>query len=197
LAQQLIAAGEEDTLLVIFDGHVRGSIKVRPWWQRIGVHAHMLWSFDASERSSYLRDRIRVMKDKMTRPIGLEGGGFVSATRTIKDRIEKYFKLIGFVNADTKMPMVLKINRVQRAALQALRNYNMKPYSGSVTLFKVKTPFEYTDPLNGWGEFSEDGVEVNQVPCFGYELFREPHVRILVQKLSVSLDKTKRIELTS
>jgi len=83
-----------------------------------------------------------------------------------------------------------------------LDRYKLQVYSGRITLFrgseidpdfiKAQNALDYMeidafDPTNGWSRFSTEPIEVHQVPGHHYTIVREPHVRILAEKLGACL----------
>ncbi|MEO5817108.1 MAG: condensation domain-containing protein [Gemmatimonadaceae bacterium] len=67
-----------------------------------------------------------------------------------------------------------------------LLNYEVKPYSGRVTLFRARnsSPRIHSDPLGGWGEVAGGGVDVIEVPGTHDSMFEQPHVVALGEAIS-------------
>jgi len=98
--------------------------------------------------------------------------------------------------------------RVQDANYQLLANHIPQVYSGRVVYFSVaeKITFEDRtitqrarrrfDPLqpNGWNSLIADGIEVHEVPGHHQNFFKEPHIRVLVEKLNACLEQADRYE---
>jgi aspartate racemase len=68
----------------------------------------------------------------------------------------------------------------------ALSNYEVKPYSGRVTLFRARhgSPHIHSDPLGGWGEVADGGVDVIEVPGTHSSMLEQPHVAALGEAIS-------------
>jgi thioesterase domain-containing protein/acyl carrier protein len=69
--------------------------------------------------------------------------------------------------------------------VQALSNYEVKPYAGRVTLFRARhgSPRVHADPLRGWGDIA-DAVDVIEVPGTHNSMLEQPHVGALGEALS-------------
>lgn len=62
-------------------------------------------------------------------------------------------------------------------------------FRAPVLLFKrPRQPYYYIrDPQMGWGERSSGGVEICQVNCRHFEILRQPHVRVIGERLAARL----------
>jgi thioesterase domain-containing protein len=171
IAQQLLAMGEEVAFLGLFDSHAR-STKARPLIQRIMIHTKIFRKMSKSERRKYLRDRLQRLKGRIKRPVETSGA-------------------VGHIDEDVELPEAATIGRVQRAARAAIRKYQKKPYPGRVTVFRVEHLFNFIEPLCGWDNFVEGGVELRPIGCLVGQMFFEPHVRILGKELTECLRSAK------
>ncbi len=69
---------------------------------------------------------------------------------------------------------------------RAKEAYEPDVYPGRLILFRNAT---YHDAYLGWGELAEEGIEVYEIPCVDLmEMFQEPHVKTLADRLSGSLN---------
>jgi len=71
-------------------------------------------------------------------------------------------------------------------------NFRPPRFQAPVLLFKrPRQPFYYVhDPEMGWGKRSSGGVEICDVACGHTELFREPYIRMIAEKISSRLSRT-------
>ena len=77
-----------------------------------------------------------------------------------------------------------------RANLKALRSYLPGPYPGRVTLFRAaEAAAQPPDPTFGWRGLAAGGVEVHEVPGDHDTMVREPHVRVLAERLGAQLER--------
>ncbi|MEM7591063.1 MAG: alpha/beta fold hydrolase [Cyanobacteria bacterium P01_A01_bin.83] len=82
------------------------------------------------------------------------------------------------------------LQQVQKANIEANRNYTPCVYSGKVTLFQAseRPPGFYFDPQLGWGDLAAGGMEVYEIPGNHTSIMKSP---ILAEKLGVCLDKAQ------
>jgi acyl-CoA synthetase (AMP-forming)/AMP-acid ligase II/thioesterase domain-containing protein/acyl carrier protein len=93
--------------------------------------------------------------------------------------------------------------RVQDANYQLLVNHIPQVYSGRVVYFSVAEKIKFEDraitqrarhsfdPLqpNGWNSLVAGGIEVHEVPGHHQNFFKEPHIRVLAEKLNACLEQ--------
>lgn len=70
-------------------------------------------------------------------------------------------------------------------------NFQIPRFSAPVLLFKrPRQPYyRLRDPEMGWGARSLGGVEICEIECGHFEILREPHVRVISQKLRNRLQR--------
>jgi amino acid adenylation domain-containing protein len=77
----------------------------------------------------------------------------------------------------------------------AVVNYRSRPWPGPVTLFRASVQQNTQLPEDlGWSSFAQGGVEVCEVPGNHYEIFVDPNVRVLAERIRerlVQLDVTE------
>jgi aspartate racemase len=76
----------------------------------------------------------------------------------------------------------------------ARKGYKPKAYPGHVTLFKARDIeesmfYSYCHPEHAWIRLLGDGLEIQEIPGEHLSIFKEPHVRDLVAKLTACMDK--------
>ena len=77
----------------------------------------------------------------------------------------------------------------------ACRNsYQPKSYTGRVILFQASVWetmfFSYVPPEQAWKKLMDDRLDVQQISGNHFEIFNEPHVKTLAEKLIACMDKT-------
>ena len=77
------------------------------------------------------------------------------------------------------------------ANYRASRAYGAKAWSGVLTCFQAAGAL-HRDPRVFWGEVATRGVEVHLVPGEGEDVFREPNVAVLAQRLRSCLENARR-----
>jgi thioesterase domain-containing protein len=74
------------------------------------------------------------------------------------------------------------------------RGYQPKSYNGHVTLFQGlamdSNYFIYTLPEHAWRNLLGDKLEIQEVQGSHYEIFDEPNVKTLAEKIMAAIDKT-------
>jgi thioesterase domain-containing protein/acyl carrier protein len=70
-------------------------------------------------------------------------------------------------------------------------NFQPPRFRAPVLLFKrPRQPYYYIrDPRMGWGERSTGGIEICEVDCGHYEMLRQPHVRLIADRLTARLQE--------
>lgn len=83
-----------------------------------------------------------------------------------------------------------KLLTVLDANLQARNNYVPQVYSGRAILFRSESQSLYTDryPELGWRDLVAGGIEIQDIPGTHMTLIKEPHVRVLAEKLQFWID---------
>ena len=78
--------------------------------------------------------------------------------------------------------------------LRLLREYQPRPYSGPLTLYRARTQrlFCLTESDLGWGRIVSGGIEVVQIPGNHDSIVKEPHVRLLAEALRGAIDRVAR-----
>jgi thioesterase domain-containing protein/acyl carrier protein len=82
--------------------------------------------------------------------------------------------------------------RIAFSLMDAYRDYSVVPYPGKVTLFRTKKqPLICSfDPKMGWGEFADD-VEVMHLTGAPGNIIREPHAKVVGEKLKISISNSQ------
>lgn len=109
--------------------------------------------------------------------------------KTIKKGIRRRIVWLGLPRA---------IKNVLRACYEAEGKYELRPYSGRVTLFRATealTPEH--DPHARWRELARGGVEIQEIEGHHADIIIEPQVRITGAKLRECLERAQREALIS
>ena len=179
MAQQLYVQGEKVAMLALFDTEVPGRGKEMPWRQRASLHLGNL-----------LREGSAYALKKAKRNLDQSQGRLAS---TISKIHRQFNHLLGLWWPDYLQQAQLDIR--DQVVIQARANYLPRPYPGKVILFRAleRDKFDpyYTDPQLGWGELPIGIFEVHHVPGDHLSMLREPHVRVLAEKLTDCLDEAQ------
>lgn len=79
--------------------------------------------------------------------------------------------------------------KILDANIKAKENYQLQTYSGQASIFWSEYQDLYIDkyPDLGWGDFVTGGLTVQHIPGDHNTLMAEPHVRVLAEKLQLSI----------
>jgi thioesterase domain-containing protein len=83
------------------------------------------------------------------------------------------------------------LRNVRQACARAAGNYDVEPYSGRVTLFRVreKSVGSLDDPYAIWWRVAAGGVDLREISGDHLSLLKEPQVRLLAEQLSDALNQ--------
>jgi amino acid adenylation domain-containing protein len=174
MARQLTQQGEDVAFLGLLDARAPGSIRPRPFWQRLKMHGQNLNDLRGSKKIGYLFVRIaNVLRRTDWRQDG-----------------------IGLDRCDRDSSVAARIAQVEVISQKAFRQFRPKSYSGHAVLFKSALEpawwaFSEVDPLYGWDRLVQGRVEVCVVPGGHLELFNREPVEVLAEKMRQYLDETR------
>ncbi len=84
------------------------------------------------------------------------------------------------------------LRNVRQACAKAAGNYDVLPYQGRVTLFRVreKSVGSLNDPYAIWWRVASEGVDLREISGDHLSLLKEPQVRLLAEQLSDALSQS-------
>ncbi|MEG4226170.1 amino acid adenylation domain-containing protein [Microcoleus sp. N9_B2] len=173
IARQLDAKGEKVALLGLLDTYGPDAFKNLPQVKR-GQRAmkvlHMTPGVFLRKTQSNLAGKVE------------------SITNQIWRISSKFYQAIG-------RPLPIELENFTHRELneEALRHYVAGVYSGGATIFKaVESAILFdADPALGWGEVVAGGIEIHEIPSDHLGMLKEPHVRILGEKLQAAVDRAQ------
>lgn len=185
IAQQLHIQGEKVALLALFDTQSPGSIKKLPWREWVSLHLRNLLQEGSTYIQKKVDQRILSSKDKVFNIISRIHRKFDPRSgQILPSYLSKFFQL------DVR----------QQFRNQAFRNYVPRSYQGKVILFWAmnRDQFEAYDPDSqfGWGKLAAGGLEVHHVPGDHLGILKQPHVRVLAEKLRDCLEQAQADDST-
>jgi thioesterase domain-containing protein len=157
MAQRLVAAGERVALLAVLD-HPGPNINLT-FLSWVRFHLSNLSMLRTSDKITYVRHGI-LWRSRVSR------AGMRPAEQSQQP-------------ADGSLD-------VFEQALKALREYEIKPWPGRVTLFRARqgSPKVRCDASGGWGQVARGGVEIHEVPGTHMSMLDPPQVQELGAALS-------------
>jgi len=178
MACQLQAAGEEVALLALLDVYPAGYFKLlsQGWRDRLkrqrrrfGSHLKNLRQLSIAAKIAYVGDKLRYVPEK------------------IRHRLyRRAYKL--YCRVGRPLPPVLK--NIEELNFIATREFVPQTYSGMATLFSASDLTGSYDVEEGWRQLVA-GLEVHTIPGNHLDIIREPHVRVLAEKLNACLLKAQ------
>jgi thioesterase domain-containing protein/acyl carrier protein len=163
-AQQLAAAGDEVSLLAIYDTFTPTAVTLRPWWQRILLHGYLLAARPGRG------DHVRLL------------------LRRWRDRREILNTLRGQTGAPSEKTHSVAFE-VEQANYKAALTYTARHYPGGIVLFRsadrgVEARFyKYERQTNGWGALATGGVRVTDLPGNHMSILNPEHSRLAADRL--------------
>jgi len=161
MAQQLHTQGQKVAILALFD--TQGP----DWLKPLPVHTRVL---------RHLSNLLRLKpKDKLT---------------YLKNNLGRRF----YSGHSQPLPQAYQLSPLRQALEQADSYYVPQVYPGRAIIFRAGEPLEgwldwcSVDPQLGWGGLVAEGLEIHEFSGNHVNMFREPNVRYLAEKLKACLD---------
>jgi thioesterase domain-containing protein/acyl carrier protein len=114
----------------------------------------------------------------------------------LKEALTFLFKKGSFVLMTLQKRLELQmlprpLRNVRQACAKAAGGYDVLPYDGQVTLFRVKekSAGSLDDPYAIWWRVAAGGVDLREISGDHLSLLKEPQVRLLAEQLSDALDQ--------
>jgi thioesterase domain-containing protein len=182
MAQQLVARGEDVSLLAVLDAgarvHKSGSTR-RPGQSLADFARNLPW---------WIRyDLLEASFEQIVRRIRIQARSLAKRLRQRDElpfwgpALEEIWDLDAFPEPTRE---------VLARHFEAWKVYEPRPYRGRVTVFRARARPLFRPgarPDLGWGSVALGGAEVVVVPGNHNTIMREPHVRVLAQHLTSRL----------
>jgi thioesterase domain-containing protein len=178
VAQQLLAAGDEVSLLVIFDTN---AMIMRNFYQRLPIARRIIFKTALlKSQAGFHITRISTLPNK-------EKLSYLFFR--VKKRLPFAKKEILLSDETSTTPLALR--SVEDANIQAISSYQPKPYPGKITLFRASQPHPAIADKNrlGWGEFIRGEIEIIDVPGDHVSIFNLQNIEVLAAKLMRAIDQ--------
>jgi amino acid adenylation domain-containing protein len=178
-ARQLSAQGEEISLLVLFDSTNPAAHRAHARVERI------------KDRASRIASRVRYHASKFV------AGGVRNMLPYLRDRLKwqgflfsvRAWSFLNGIHQRLGRPIPSWMRHSDKILIHCCGRYQPAPYAGRTLLFRhaSRPKRNAEDPLLGWGGFCVGEFEVCDVPGNHREIFVEPNVRVMAEKLSKAL----------
>lgn len=179
MAQQLNARGKKVALLAMLESYnIKANCNRIPAYQRYFSKFQNILFHIQNVYSIKSKDKLKFLAEKLS----IEWSRTKMKWNFTKNRIAQKFKPDQGLSYHHML--IDEVNDLAQA------NYEPKPYSGRVVLYKPKKDFVgYTDDKFGWGSLAEGGLEITTLPIYPRGMLVEPYVQILAKKLKEDLEK--------
>ena len=187
MAQQLERQGEQTALLAMLDTDPIGWLRLlsrRAAWRqqavflslRIRQHLASLGGRTLADKFDYLREKAAYKKRRL-------------------DTWRWQMKRLAGTSESASMTETLW--DVEELNYLAARRYVPQPYPGVVTFFAASEEVSIIENECGWRTLAGGGLEVIQIPGNHQSMIREPHVRLLAERLKHRLGNAQMIRRSS
>ncbi|MFN7949394.1 MAG: amino acid adenylation domain-containing protein [Blastocatellia bacterium] len=187
MAQQLQRQGEQTALLAMLDTDPIGWLRLlsrRAAWRqqavflslRIRQHLANLGGRTLADKFDYLREKAAYKKRRL-------------------DTWRWQMKRLAGTSASASMTETLW--DVEELNYLAARRYVPQVYPGVVTFFAASEEVSIIENECGWRTLAGGGLEVIQIPGNHQSMIREPHVRLLAERLKHRLGNAQMIRRSS
>jgi amino acid adenylation domain-containing protein len=128
-----------------------------------------------------LESRTAIMRNLFRIPLRTAASFIVKKGSFVLMTLRKRFELL-------MLPRALR--NVRQACAKAAAGYDVQPYDGQVTLFRVKekSAGSLDDPYAIWWRVAAGGVDLREISGDHLSLLKEPQVRLLAEELNDALD---------
>jgi thioesterase domain-containing protein len=185
MARQLQAQGEQVGLVGVFEGYA----PVRKITARSLLHPRKAFHF-ARNVPYWLRDYMALGRAEFLLRMRTRLRSVARHLVRIRGRSRER-RLEDFLPDVSRVPLVHQ--RLMELELHAMSHYTPERYAGRVTLFRVRgmSLFRATDPEMGWGDLTQNGVEIRMIDGGHNTILEHPHVQSLAAQLQSELQAAR------
>ncbi|HWR01256.1 MAG TPA: amino acid adenylation domain-containing protein [Chlorobaculum sp.] len=180
MARQMARQNDEIRLLALLDTTLRTAKRKLGATSRLNEHKQKMKQAGLNYVVKKIRERLVLEWAIMTE----------NSRKRYSAMMLGYYKATGSTDV---MPVEIKEFAARKDNEEADRNYKPAPYDGKITLFRSSERVigltDVFDPLLGWGSFARGGIEVIDCPNDHLGMLREPHVKVVAEKLNTCIAK--------
>jgi aspartate racemase len=184
MAQQLHAQGRPVGLVALLDTWFEGKLdcltrsealarRLRLMQRRLGGHVHHIRELHWSDFGTYFREKGNILKTRLG---------------------SRLWQTV-YRQQDSRGASISEsLQNVREANLLATKRYQPKIYPGRLTLFRAGPPVTEElrwNPWTAWRCLAVGGVTLHFVPGDHNSMVREPHVKVLAEKLRAVLEAAR------
>jgi amino acid adenylation domain-containing protein len=184
MARQLDEKGKKVSFLGVLDATAEGSVTHLPFL----IRSQHRFSFFVNYVSWNIGSFFREPNETKFSVIRRRWNGLKKRMRGLDIKIDKQ----EMVSKGAKNELPKYLRKVHRANSMANRNYVIRPYNGTVHLFKAqKQTFYIPEPVTyGWDRVAKGGVYVHEIPGEHSNTFAPPNDKYFADILQMTLDQS-------
>ena len=182
MACLLAAEGEQVALLALLDTYPAGYFKLLPgsgslrqrthrYGRKLRSHAANLRQLGTAEKLTYVFGKLKYAPEKVK--------------HKLYRRAYKMYQKIG-------RPLPPALKNIEEINFAAVKDYVPQTFAGDVTLFLATDLTADYDLHDGWRELVEGRIEKHEITGNHINIIKEPHVRVLAEKLKVCLERAQQ-----
>jgi aspartate racemase len=182
MACMLAAEGQQVDLLALLDTYPAGYFKLLPgsgslrqrasrYGGKLRSHATNLGQLGFADKLSYVFGKLKYAPEK--------------TRHKLYRRAYKFYQKVG-------RPLPPALKNIEEINFAAVKDYVPQTYAGDVTLFLATDLTADYDLRDGWRELVEGRIEAHEIAGNHINIIKEPHVRVLAEKLRACLDRAQR-----
>ncbi|AFZ07951.1 amino acid adenylation domain protein [Oscillatoria nigro-viridis PCC 7112] len=170
----------------------------------LGEKVALLGLLDTYGPAAFKNSSEMKQSEGIMRILRLTPGAFMNKAKSnligkIEDLTEIQWRILCNLYRAVGRPLPIYLENFTHRELnhQALKNYVGGVYPGRASIFKAVESAEASgaDRELGWGGVITGGIEVHEIPSNHLGMLKEPHVRILGEKLQAAVDRFQRKNL--
>ena len=183
MARQLDEKGMKVSFLGLLDATAEGAVSHQPFLQRIQYRISYFINYVSWNIASFFKEPNETKFSVIRR----RWNGLGKRIRGMDIKIDKE----NLVSKGRKNELPKFLRKVHRANRRASRSYIIRPYNGTVHLFKaLKQTFYIAEPEKyGWDRFAKGGVTVHVIPGEHSNTFAPPNDKYFADILQTTLDE--------
>jgi thioesterase domain-containing protein len=184
MARQLVASGKKVNFLGLLDATADGSVNSLPLLERTKYKFNYRLNYIFWNISSFFKEPNKTKLSVIDR----RWKGIQRRMRGLDFKIDKNSQVSK--GKASELPKYLKT--VHQANLRADHNYVVRPFDGTVHLYKAqKQTFYIKEPVTyGWDKMAKGGVVIHEIPGEHSSTFAPPNDKYFASVLQKSLNES-------
>jgi amino acid adenylation domain-containing protein len=185
MARQLDEMGKKVSFLGVLDATAESSVTHQPFLTRTQYRMKYFINYISWNIASFFKEPTQTKLSVIRR----RWNGLEKRMRGLDIKVQKE----DLVSKGKKNELPKYLRKVHRANSWANRNYVIRPYNGTVHLYKAKKQtFYIPEPEDyGWNRVAKGGVIIHEIPGEHSNTFAPPNDKYFANILQQSLDESR------